>query len=122
VELSPGQQEALERIDEMEATIREMMAHPRPLIRDDQVVTDPATGQPVPDPEQERWAEKELAAWRKQRNRILGLDPPIVQRLVVPPGTSPEEIKRLAAEMAARAAIERDAEDNEEDDEDDSGW
>jgi hypothetical protein len=110
--------EALEAIQSAEDTLQQMIAHPGLLVRDDQVVTDPATDEPVRDLNQVRWAQKELAKWRKQRDKILGRDPVIVQRLVVPRGTSPEEIKRLAVQMAIRAAMERDTEDDEDDDED----
>lgn len=59
-------------LDYAEEKLRETIARKQPLMRDGQVVTDPATGEPVPDLALVRDAEQKLAAVRQQRDEILG--------------------------------------------------
>jgi hypothetical protein len=63
----------LNRLDEMERIARDIAHRDHPLIRDGEVVTDPATGETVNDPRPAREAERLLARFRRDRDRLTGL-------------------------------------------------
>ena len=67
----------LDGLDELERVMRDILTRPQPLVRRGEIIRDPATGQPVPDPSVAARAADvlakllELAA--KHRDRITGL-------------------------------------------------
>lgn len=74
-EKTAARQDSLLRLAEMEAIVRDVIARPHYLIRGGKVVTDPQTGEPLPDPSLERRARAELAELERLRSRLTGLPP-----------------------------------------------
>jgi hypothetical protein len=94
-------QEQLKRLDDLDAVARGVLARGQLLVDDDgQVVTDPATGKPIPDPHIISEANEFLAKIARSRARLLGTDPPTV--ILVPKGT------RLTPDMIARIVLQDD--------------
>ena len=68
-----GRQEILLDLAQAETVLHEILARPHYKIRDGQVVTDPATGEPVRDDTVERQARAELRKFERLRSRLTGL-------------------------------------------------
>lgn len=100
---------------EAETVARGIAERVHPLIRKGKVVTDPETGEVVADRRLNRKAAKTAEAIARSRSRLLGTDPPTVHRLTVPAGTPPEEVRRLAVELALRDLASASAEASEDD-------
>jgi len=74
-EKTAARQETLLRLAKTEDILREILARPRYLVRDGKVVTDPQTGEPLPDRGFDRRARAALAALERFRRRLTGLPP-----------------------------------------------
>jgi hypothetical protein len=101
-ELAAYRAREIASLDAIEEKLREIADRTHPLIRNGEVVTDPLTGELVPDPTQNTQAVRLLREVAASRARLLGTSPPRVHKITVPAGTPPEEVNRLAAETAIR--------------------
>lgn len=68
-----ARQEILLDLAEAENHLQDVLARRQPLVRDGQVVIDPDTGKPLPDPAIERNARELLARLERLRSSLTGL-------------------------------------------------
>lgn len=64
------------KIAQMETRLQDMAAHPQPKVRNGKIVTDPQTGEPVPDPAIQRQVRALSAMIKRRRERLTGLPAP----------------------------------------------
>jgi transcriptional regulator with XRE-family HTH domain len=74
-EKAAARQQILLDIAEAETALRDLLGRPHYKIRDGRIVTDPGTGEPVPDRKTEREARALLAEMDRIRTRLTGLPP-----------------------------------------------